>query len=101
MTSVYDRSLDVVPAGRASCTVADRGLVRHIAPWAPTSSRRNRPTRLLRRQQHGLEELLGVEVAPGGGLDVGRGHPRDHLARRSEEHTSELQSRVDISYAVF
>src|ERR1051325_2750835 len=85
MTSVYDRSLDVVPAGREWCTVDDRGLVRHIAPWAPTSSRRNRPTRLLRRQQHGLEELLGVEVAPGGGLDVGRGHPRDHLARIEDE----------------
>src|ERR1044071_6516872 len=28
-------------------------------------------------------------------------HPREHSGDRSEEHTSELQSRVDISYAVF
>src|ERR1044071_9798157 len=30
----------------------------------------------------------------------GRGAPLQHIGR-SEEHTSELQSRVDISYAVF
>src|SRR3546814_6582505 len=28
-------------------------------------------------------------------------HPRDHRSRRSEEHTSELQSLMRISYAVF
>src|ERR1044071_10322456 len=28
-------------------------------------------------------------------------HRRQHLSHSSEEHTSELQSRVDISYAVF
>src|SRR5213594_5164807 len=34
----------------------------------------------------------------GGGAQGGRSGPRD---RRSEEHTSELQSRTLISYAVF
>src|SRR3546814_6441978 len=32
------------------------------------------------------------------GADV---HPQQHVARRSEEHTSELQSLMSISYAVF
>src|ERR1044071_10293687 len=36
------------------------------------------------------------EVVPGSG-----GHFRARVFDRSEEHTSELQSRVDISYAVF
>src|SRR6184192_4642832 len=34
-----------------------------------------------------------------GGARLGRGFPR--RSRRSEEHTSELQSPIDISYAVF
>src|ERR1044071_2381542 len=38
---------------------------------------------------------LGGRIQPGGG----HGHPAHPV--RSEEHTSELQSRVDISYAVF
>src|SRR3546814_9376640 len=33
--------------------------------------------------------------------DVGRRHPRRHDLRRSEEHTSELQSLMRHSYAVF
>src|ERR1044071_2900413 len=35
-------------------------------------------------------------------VTVGREHPNhNYVELRSEEHTSELQSRVDISYAVF
>src|SRR3546814_9869863 len=46
----------------------------------------------------------GVSVAPvGPAFVVGRRrrHDVDHLVRRSEEHTSELQSLMRISYAVF
>src|SRR3546814_5268021 len=39
--------------------------------------------------------LGGVRIAPG--FDIGQGY----LAGRSEEHTSELQSLMRISYAVF
>src|SRR3546814_994192 len=35
------------------------------------------------------------------GIDVGRGRKRDLLRGRSEEHTSELQSLMRISSAVF
>src|SRR3546814_3923408 len=34
-------------------------------------------------------------------LDAGRGHEEIPLTERSEEHTSELQSLMRISYAVF
>src|ERR1044071_10003656 len=37
----------------------------------------------------------------GAGDPRGRGAERREAGHRSEEHTSELQSRVDISYAVF
>src|SRR3546814_4001706 len=36
----------------------------------------------------------------GNGIDACR-HPRARLSQRSEEHTSELQSLMRISYAVF
>src|ERR1044071_694010 len=40
-----------------------------------------------------------------GGIGANRSHPGrffyENAIMRSEEHTSELQSRVDISYAVF
>src|SRR3546814_7852991 len=47
----------------------------------------------------GVAELLG----PHGGGALGGGAPRGHRegAPRSEEHTSELQSLMRISYAVF
>src|SRR3546814_4667835 len=35
------------------------------------------------------------------GEEVGEGHPDDEGEHRSEEHTSELQSLMRISYAVF
>src|SRR3546814_6832703 len=51
----------------------------------------------------GLPMLLGVLVlavlAPNWGWLVDRALPR--MGRRSEEHTSELQSLMRISYAVF
>src|SRR3546814_10625024 len=37
----------------------------------------------------------------GSGDDLGAARPRDRAVARSEEHTSELQSLMRISYAVF
>src|SRR3546814_7086585 len=56
------------------------------------------------RLDYSLE--LDVEVAPtiwiGYGLgEIGIVHRLRHLRKRSEEHTSELQSLMRISYAVF
>src|SRR3546814_4179343 len=51
------------------------------------------------REQQGARLLHLVEAMhAGGGL---LGHAADRLAERSEEHTSELQSLMRISYAVF
>src|SRR3546814_2308886 len=47
--------------------------------------------------QHG-QDLEGREPGPPGGCDFG---VRTTLDERSEEHTSELQSLMRISYAVF
>src|SRR3546814_7876010 len=43
----------------------------------------------------------GARVHEGGGAGAPRGDRRARPARRSEEHTSELQSLMRISYAVF
>src|SRR3546814_5393298 len=46
--------------------------------------------------------LLVVQLAGHGAFDKARGNAVDrHVAGRSEEHTSELQSLMRISYAVF
>src|SRR3546814_6603815 len=47
-----------------------------------------------------LVEVLGRRARDGGGVDR-RGFPRVPGGNRSEEHTSELQSLMRISYAVF
>src|SRR3546814_1633429 len=74
-------------------------------------------TTLFRSIPNGLE-LTGVQLAVrldrerdrrridralhrGDELGIHEGHPDRLLARRSEEHTSELQSLMRISYAVF
>src|SRR3546814_7055970 len=60
-----------------------------------------RPVDLLRRRRPGLHRLSGLRPAGGrvGSVPPGKGHPV--ALRRSEEHTSELQSLMRISYAVF
>src|SRR3546814_6096869 len=45
--------------------------------------------------------LGGCPFAPGAEGNVATGRTVDHLHARSEEHTSELQSLMRISYAVF
>src|SRR3546814_9934878 len=59
-----------------------------------------------------IVSLIALQRHPGGSLQAGFGEffggpyavivgVADHHARRSEEHTSELQSLMRISYAVF
>src|SRR3546814_13249539 len=80
------------PAGRRLCRVRHRRTFRRPPPTAPGQPLRQRPSPALRR-----DLLAGHQPPePGGGRRV-RGRPR----RRSEEHTSELQSLMRISYAVF
>src|SRR3546814_5600574 len=52
-----------------------------------------------RRRIRGGELVPGLAAQPGGGDAVGR--QLTERVRRSEEHTSELQSLMRISYAVF
>src|SRR3546814_1166855 len=47
------------------------------------------------------EEIFGAEVGRVERVDVGAGLFAQNLRQRSEEHTSELQSLMRISYAVF
>src|SRR3546814_1624838 len=52
---------------------------------------------LLRRHRHGVQDVAET----GGGEICCLGQGRDGDRARSEEHTSELQSLMRISYAVF
>src|SRR3546814_3509073 len=81
------RSTDLIDGDRA-------GRVRHQG--AVPGRGRNREVEAGERARH-------VEVAVGGrGQGDGEGHRLLRAARvRSEEHTSELQSLMRISYAVF
>src|SRR3546814_1922195 len=54
---------------------------------------------MLAREQRGLGDAQAIDNRGGGNR-----HPQDDMhpeGRRSEEHTSELQSLMRISYAVF
>src|SRR3546814_7823373 len=55
---------------------------------------------LLERRHIGLLELAADRGEPVG-MKLDLGHARLRPERRSEEHTSELQSLMRISYAVF
>src|SRR3546814_2382468 len=50
-----------------------------------------------RQIQRGIRRLRHVDVE----LRITARQPLDHVEARSEEHTSELQSLMRISYAVF
>src|SRR3546814_5970651 len=83
-------------ASRASNTDLPAPVGPTISIW-PTS-----PTWVDRR--NGVEPLVSA-VSKGGpsrcALRAGPAHTDDSGIRRSEEHTSELQSLMRISYAVF
>src|SRR3546814_9467875 len=54
------------------------------------------------REELGLVHAVGVdEGLDHVGLDHHQAEPGEHLHARSEEHTSELQSLMRLSYAVF
>src|SRR3546814_8653932 len=46
-------------------------------------------------------KVLAIDFDPQGALSAGLGIQTNELPTRSEEHTSELQSLMRISYAVF
>src|SRR3546814_7826897 len=58
------------------------------------------PYTTLFRSPTASRERWPIEQPPPIGMDVGKGRP-DRMRPRSEEHTSELQSLMRISYAVF
>src|SRR3546814_3679010 len=66
------------------------GIVELIGP--------ERARRLLGDAARGVDEMIGVRIGRGG--DQHQFRPK-RAQRRSEEHTSELQSLMRISYAVF
>src|SRR3546814_2680738 len=70
------------------------GKTRHKRDPGDESHEPDRPPRI----RHALP--LGAP-AQGPAGPVARHHRRPHADRRSEEHTSELQSLMRISYAVF
>src|SRR3546814_7587902 len=71
-------------AGRIEPGVIERGRRQEAEPLPPAGRARS-----LRWPVHLEVDRLGVEVEP------------EREGRRSEEHTSELQSLMRISYAVF
>src|SRR3546814_5275037 len=74
----------------------DRGGRRALED--PPGAVRARPPRVHGR--HGLART-GSEGSSAGSAAQSRRHELDRPRRRSEEHTSELQSLMRISYAVF
>src|SRR3546814_9395468 len=58
---------------------------------------------VVRHQPSDLQRLavVGVVVAGGEGVGAEQDATLHHVTERSEEHTSELQSLMRISYAVF
>src|SRR3546814_10587326 len=94
--------------------VADRpvGEERRIAAAACVKQRPPAPDvqkRLLLAGKAGVGQVLGGGAAANGGCRIGQAQPFAQLliggaypvGDRSEEHTSELQSLMRISYAVF
>src|SRR3546814_10373473 len=64
-------------------------------------ARRGADTAILFADQRRIVELLALGIAPQLGADVLVQPLGERLGKRSEEHTSELQSLMRISYAVF
>src|SRR3546814_8438620 len=108
---ISDWSSDVCSSdrlGQARLGVAHRGSVIavDVAEIALAVDQREAQREILRQAHQGvIDGLVAVRVEladhvadhPGGLLDPGIGVE----AKRSEEHTSELQSLMRISYAVF
>src|SRR3546814_3995680 len=86
--------------------LGERGTVRQRAPFGAVDDSGERghvagacPIRIVRGEE--FEEAERGVVLGGGAFGIVRHHPIVAVGERSEEHTSELQSLMRISYAVF
>src|SRR3546814_5612692 len=70
-----------------------------LDPVSDRASRENQPGRGDRHRADGAPFLVPRHALPG--VQGGEHRSRPGIALRSEEHTSELQSLMRISYAVF
>src|SRR3546814_8457909 len=92
-----------------SSDVCSSDLARRQRPVPHGTHRRDRPEarRARPRIRHGDRAQAALRLVrrgagSAGGEDIGHArHRADQARRRSEEHTSELQSLMRISYAVF
>src|SRR3546814_7158518 len=88
------RSGGGLPGAGPATVVVDRLPGRTIQPWAAEHDRLPDPAAR-------DPELVELAVGVGGEFRDGTGDFRIPAGARSEEHTSELQSLMRISYAVF
>src|SRR3546814_5145739 len=98
-----DLDLDPGDAEGASQGMADPPPARRVAySRARLSPRARRPDRRQSGPAHrgGYQEAYRT-LRPARRRAAARAHAAGHFHRRSEEHTSELQSLMRISYAVF
>src|SRR3546814_7346562 len=86
--------LDGRPEALTPARRAERGRVR-------PDIRRSRIWCKSRSARPGRGARLSAQRRHAGGLETRPSWPRSRYAGRSEEHTSELQSLMRISYAVF
>src|SRR3546814_4132554 len=80
-----------------------RSFLAHEPPSHRNRSRIRGPSGEQPRTRHGARPVPLCRIPSGAGDDpkVRRPAPADWITERSEEHTSELQSLMRISYAVF
>src|ERR1044071_3700033 len=77
-----------------------REIAEVVVQMSPLQHQLSGP-RGIRQSQRVVVVLVRVAPAALPHPDVAKPGAGNHFGVRSEEHTSELQSRVDISYAVF
>src|SRR3546814_3630604 len=112
---ISDWSSDVCSSDLCGARAGGAGISRSLVPARPRrrrNRRRRRPGRvrapdpnLFRRLESGRRQSEAAGLRQARPEGVGRAHDRRAepavVADRSEEHTSELQSLMRISYAVF
>src|SRR3546814_7033266 len=105
------------PRSKRTCPLFPYSTLHRSAAWhkmSPQISKGDNHDEAIRENGHASGSRSSgadgrFDTGPGAGCGQRAGHPdgRRHLpdrlspARRSEEHTSELQSLMSISYAVF